>query len=74
MRISASVSALKNVDYAKFVKDIREKVEPVLDDVRAKLGDKEADELQATYTGLVPLVYKGRTRCSMAWSPASSRI
>ena len=57
-RISARVSALKNVDYAKFVADIEAKVEPVLDEVRRSLGEDEAAELKATYTGLVPLVYK----------------
>ena len=59
-RISARVSALKNVDYAKFVADIRAKVEPVLDEVRQTLGDAEAADLEATYTGLVPLVYKAQ--------------
>ena len=59
-RISARVSALRNVDYAKFVADIKAKVEPVLDEVRQKLGDEEAAELKATYTGLVPLVYKAQ--------------
>jgi predicted RND superfamily exporter protein len=59
-RVSARVSALKNVDYAKFVTDIRAKVEPVLDDMRAKLGPESAAGLEATYTGLVPLVYKAQ--------------
>ena len=59
-RISARVSALKNVDYAKFVADIQARVEPVLDDIRAKLGEEEAAGLEATYTGLVPLVYKAQ--------------
>ena len=34
------------------------KVEPVLDDMRAKLGPESAAGLEATYTGLVPLMYK----------------
>ncbi|HVU86653.1 MAG TPA: MMPL family transporter [Pirellulales bacterium] len=59
-RVSARVSALKNVDYAKFVADIKAKVEPVLDDMRAKLGPDSAAGLEATYTGLVPLVYKAQ--------------
>jgi predicted RND superfamily exporter protein len=59
-RVSARVSALKNVDYAKFVADIRAKVEPVLDEARKTLGEDEAAELEATYTGLVPLVYKAQ--------------
>ncbi len=59
-RVSARVSALKNVDYAKFVTDIRAKVEPVLDDMRARLGPESAAGLEATYTGLVPLVYKAQ--------------
>ncbi|HEY1602227.1 MAG TPA: MMPL family transporter [Pirellulales bacterium] len=59
-RVSARVSALKNVDYAKFVADIKAKVEPVLDEVRQKLGEDEAKSIEATYTGLVPLVYKAQ--------------
>ena len=57
---TARVSALKNVDYAKFVADIKAKVEPVLDEACAEAGPDEAAELEATYTGLVPLVYKAQ--------------
>ena len=60
-RVSARVSALKNVDYAKFVADIKAKVEPVLEEVRQTMGEEEAaGSLEATYTGLVPLVYKAQ--------------
>ncbi|MBI2824929.1 MAG: MMPL family transporter [Planctomycetia bacterium] len=55
-RVSARVSALRDVDYAKFISEIERKVEPVLEDARAK----GAQDVTATYTGLVPLVYKAQ--------------
>jgi uncharacterized protein len=55
-RISARVSALKDVDYAKFVGDIQAAVQPVLDE-QQKQG---VGGISATYTGLVPLVYKAQ--------------
>ncbi|MHB1036600.1 MAG: efflux RND transporter permease subunit [Pirellulales bacterium] len=56
-RVSARVGALTNVDYGEFVKDIRAKVEPVLKSYEARgfVG------IEATYTGLVPLVYKAQS-------------
>jgi len=55
-RISARVSALKDVDYAKFVDDIRAAVEPVLEEEK----EHGVGGISATYTGLVPLVYKAQ--------------
>ena len=55
-RISAGASALKDVDYAKFVGDIEAAVKPVLDE-QEKQG---IGGISATYTGLVPLVYKAQ--------------
>ena len=53
-RISARVWALTDMDYAKFVKELQEKVEPVLEGYQ-----KEGVEgISATYTGLVPLIYQ----------------
>ncbi len=53
-RVSARVEALSDLDYGKFVEDLKATVEPVLDEYRAQgvLG------LEAVYTGLVPLVYQ----------------
>ncbi|MEX2139288.1 MAG: MMPL family transporter [Pirellulales bacterium] len=55
-RISARVSALKNVDYAAFISELKGAVEPVIDDYR-KQGAKG---LEVIYTGVVPLVYKAQ--------------
>ncbi len=55
-RISARVSALKDVDYAKFVSAIQNAVGPVL----AEQEQKGVGGISATYTGLVPLVYKAQ--------------
>lgn len=54
-RITARVGALKDVDYGQFVTDIREVVEPLL----TERGGRQAG-VHATYTGLVPLVYKAQ--------------
>ena len=52
-RISARVSATKEVDYALFQRDLRTKIDPIL----ANLG---ASGISVDYTGLVPLVYKAQ--------------
>jgi len=52
-RISARVSATKEVDYALFQRDLRTKIDPIL----ADLG---ASGISVDYTGLVPLVYKAQ--------------
>jgi hypothetical protein len=73
-RVSARVSALKDVDYAKFVSEIRGVVDPIVAEAQAKVESRRAiatdqpDEkiaplkpaVSATYTGLVPLVYKAQ--------------
>jgi len=53
-RVSARVWALTDMDYAEFVTDLKQQVEPVLDAYK-QAGVKG---VRATYTGLVPLVYK----------------
>ena len=53
-RVSARVAALGDVDYGLFVDDIKEKVEPVL----AAYREAGYEGVDATYTGVVPLVYK----------------
>ena len=55
-RISARVRALGDTDYGEFVADIKKQVEPVLAQYE-KLG---YEGIHATYTGLVPLVYKAQ--------------
>jgi predicted RND superfamily exporter protein len=55
-RISARVSATKEVDYALFQRDLRTKIDPIL-------ADMEKDGvhgIKVEYTGLVPLVYKAQ--------------
>lgn len=53
-RVSARVAALTNLDYGEFVHAIRGVVEPVL----ARWQAQGIDGVSATYTGLVPLIYK----------------
>jgi len=76
-RVSARVSALKDVDYAKFVSEIRAMVDPIVADALVKVEARDDTEpaedeerpaaiaalappISATYTGLVPLVYKAQ--------------
>jgi len=55
-RVSARVAALTGTDYGEFIKDIRAAVEPVL----AKQRAQGIEGVSATYTGLVPLIYKAQ--------------
>jgi predicted RND superfamily exporter protein len=55
-RISARVSATKEVDYALFKKDLRTKIDPIL----ARLEGDGIEGVTVDYTGLVPLVYKAQ--------------
>ena len=55
-RVSARVGALKDVDYAHFINEIKATVAPLLDAEKAK----GVDGIEVTYTGLVPLVYKAQ--------------
>ncbi len=55
-RISARVSAVKEVDYALFKADLQKKIDPIL----ARLGDDGVGGISVDYTGLVPLVYKAQ--------------
>lgn len=55
-RISARVSAVKEVDYALFKQDLRSKVDPIL----ASLETEGVRGVTVDYTGLVPLVYKAQ--------------
>jgi len=55
-RVSARVNALTDLDYAFFLDELREAVEPVL----AYYREHGVEGIDATYTGLVPLVYKAQ--------------
>lgn len=55
-RISARIGALKNVDYANFITDIRQVVDPII----AAQKQRGVQGIEVTYTGLVPLVYKAQ--------------
>ncbi len=55
-RISARVSAVKEVDYALFKADLQKKIDPILDD----LTSDGVKGVSVDYTGLVPLVYKAQ--------------
>jgi hypothetical protein len=55
-RISARVSAVKEVDYALFKADLQKKIDPIL----ARLEGEGVAGVSVDYTGLVPLVYKAQ--------------
>jgi len=55
-RISARVSATKEVDYALFKTDLQKKINPIL----ARLETAGIEGVSVDYTGLVPLVYKAQ--------------
>jgi predicted RND superfamily exporter protein len=56
-RVSARVSALEDVDYAAFIGDLKDAVNPVIERYRKDPGAKGID---VAYTGVVPLVYKAQ--------------
>ena len=55
-RISARVSATKEVDYALFKRDLQSRIDPIL----AEIGEEGVKGIAVEYTGLVPLVYKAQ--------------
>ena len=55
-RISARVSATKEVDYADFKRDLQSKIDPIL----ASHQSDGTKGISVDYTGLVPLVYKAQ--------------
>ncbi len=52
-RISVRVNALGDVDYARFTESLRNFVDPIL-------ADLPTDGVDATYTGVIPLIYKAQ--------------
>jgi predicted RND superfamily exporter protein len=55
-RISARVSATKEVDYALFQRELRSRLDPIL----AQLSAEGVEGVDIHYTGLIPLVYKAQ--------------
>ena len=55
-RISARVNALNDLDYGLFLDNLRNVVEPVLDDFRGE----DTNQVDVVYTGVVPLIYKAQ--------------
>jgi predicted RND superfamily exporter protein len=55
-RISARVSATKEVDYALFKRDLQAKIDPILSEIESE----GVQGVSVDYTGLVPLVYKAQ--------------
>jgi len=55
-RISARVSATKEVDYADFKRDLQSRIEPIL----TRYENEGVEGVSVDYTGLVPLVYKAQ--------------
>jgi uncharacterized protein len=55
-RISARVEALNTLDYGLFVERLREQVQPVL----VAVEESGRGEIEATYTGVIPLIYKAQ--------------
>ena len=55
-RISARVAALGDLDYGLFADDLKNRVDPVL----AEYEKHGVEGIHATYTGLVPLIYKAQ--------------
>lgn len=52
-RVSVRARALSDVDYGHFVATLRDHVDPVL-------GAQSAGGVKATYTGVIPLIYKAQ--------------
>ncbi|MFM8578858.1 MAG: efflux RND transporter permease subunit [Planctomycetaceae bacterium] len=55
-RISARVSATKEVDYALFQQELRSRLDPIL----ARIASGGVEGVEVHYTGLIPLVYKAQ--------------
>ena len=57
-RISLRVWSLKkDIDYALFIQDVKDVIDPIIAEANAELG-LEVPAIQAVYTGMVPVVYK----------------
>jgi predicted RND superfamily exporter protein len=75
-RISARAGALNDIDYGEFINEIKAAAEPILEEQRkhlAKAGvlsDDGTCGIRATYTGLVPVVYKAQRAMldGLAWN------
>jgi predicted RND superfamily exporter protein len=57
-RISLRVWSLKkDIDYADFIKEVKDVVDPIIAEANEQLG-LETPSIEAVYTGMVPVVYK----------------
>ena len=75
-RISLRVWSLKkDIDYAQFIQEVRDVVEPIIAETNVSL-DLETPAIKAVYTGMVPVVYKTQHELynGLAWSFVSSFI
>ena len=75
-RISLRVWSLKkDIDYANFIQEVRDVVNPLIDEANKQL-ELEKPAIEAVYTGMVPVVYKTQHELynGLAWSFVSSFI
>ncbi len=55
-RVSARVEALNDLDYGRFLRDLRAEIQPIVD----RWPGLDPSHVDVTYTGVVPLVYKAQ--------------
>ncbi|MDR0328093.1 MAG: MMPL family transporter [Planctomycetaceae bacterium] len=73
-RVSLRVWSLKkDIDYADFIQDVKNVVEPIIAEANGQL-ELEASSVEAVYTGMVPVVYKTQHELykGLAWSFVTS--
>jgi predicted RND superfamily exporter protein len=71
-RISLRVWSLKkDIDYAHFIQDVKDVVEPIITAENEKL-ELDDSAIQAVYTGMVPVVYK--TQHELHWGLQKSFV
>ena len=71
-RISLRVWSLKkDIDYAHFIQDVKDVVDPIIAEANEGLG-LEQPAIEAVYTGMVPVVYK--TQHELYWGLVYSFI
>lgn len=58
-RISLRVAAFRDIDYGKFVSDLRNVIDPYVEKSLAAKS-RPADSVDLTYTGVIPIVYKAQ--------------
>jgi hypothetical protein len=58
-RVSLRVAAFRDVDYGKFVSELREVINPYVEQSLTK-SDHQPQAVALTYTGVIPIVYKAQ--------------